>query len=900
MASVTWNGTSGDWTNAADWAGGVVPGASSSVTFGGAGAYTATLYTVASAASVTMNAPGALFYDSGALALGGVFQLEAGTFALAYGALQGGTLALQGGVFAAEGGTLNGVAVQGDLTMAQANASLFVQNGLAMAGANGAGAGTLAVTGSYAMLDFVGSQILANAIATLGATGPGPGQGGAASLAVSHGIGATAGATLTLSRNVWVQETGTQGQIIVGAGLPGAVTDEVVNQGTITDAAYGSTLTLGGPGLFDNAGTIGISNGATLDIASGGFTNTGTILVAGATLDLGGTFATSLLSSLGALTLTAATLEIGGDAINTGATLNLGASSALGPILLAGTITGGTIVDSGGGLNLSAGTGLLDGVAYQGSLALGANAILTLADSTTIGSAAITGAGSALLLEGLSSATTTLNNATISLGGGTGAAELGTTDIWLASNATTAILGPHLTVQQTGQFAAIDANATTPIEGYGLSDTLVNQGSITGAIAGGTLTLGGAGTFINQGKVAVSNADTLVIDALRFSNTGTILVSGGATAILGGPPDAFGQSPAWSNTGVIDLVGGTLVLSGTVQTPQIGRVVATGGAISLAGTLNNAGDTLTLGAGGLLPALSLAGTIIGGTITDPGGLLTTGTQGAALLDGVTDTGTLNLSAAGSWLRIRDGLTLNGAAYVTGAGAELGFQGSQTFDHAQIMLGATGRAATLDVLHDSGAPGPSTLTLGPALTITQSGALADIGSAADVPGDAIVLDGAINAAVALGTLALGGGAVTNHGRINVSGGDTLALTATSFSNTGTITVSNAALAIRDDVSISALGSLVLSNAAVSIAGTLTDTGTLAIGAGAAWGRIALTGEISGGTITDTGGGLNATGGATLNDVAYQGLLDLSRPFQQLAVTGGIALTGAGGSGAAPSC
>ena len=59
MASVTWNGTSGDWTNAADWAGGVVPGASSSVTFGGAGAYTATLYTVASAASVTMNAPSA-------------------------------------------------------------------------------------------------------------------------------------------------------------------------------------------------------------------------------------------------------------------------------------------------------------------------------------------------------------------------------------------------------------------------------------------------------------------------------------------------------------------------------------------------------------------------------------------------------------------------------------------------------------------------------------------------------------------------------------------------------------------------------------------------------------------------------------------------------------------------
>ncbi len=900
MSSITWNGVAGDWTDAADWQGGVVPTASSTVTFSGTGGYTVTLYTAAAAAGVTMNAPGSLFYDAGMLALGGVFALEAGTFALAYGGLQGGTLALEGGTLLAEGGTLSGVAVQGTLALTQANATLMVQNGLAMAGSGGTGSGTIAVTGNYAALNFLGTQILANAVVNLGATGPGQDQGGPGSIGVSHAYNATSGATLTLAANVWTKETGTQGQIIIGSALPSAYTDEVLNQGTITNATNGGTLTLTGPGLFDNTGVIGISNNATLDIATGSFVNTGNILVTDATLDLGGTFSATRLSSLGPLTLTAGTLEIGGDALNAGNTLSIGAATADGPILLDGTITGGTVIDAGGGLNLTGGTGVLDAVAYQGTLSLGAGAALTLADSTSLatasgaGSASITGAGASLLLECLTQTQTTLNNATISLGSSSLVAALGTEDYWLASAATTATLGSSLLVQQTGKFAAVDANATTPIVGYGLSDTLVNDGTITGGFAGGTLTLGGVGTFINDGTISTSNGDTLVMNAMLFSNTGTIQVSGGATAILGGPPDAFGQSPAWSNTGAIDLSSGTLVLSGTVQTGQIGTVNAINGRVSLSGTLENAANTLTLGGSGL-PNLSLSGTILGGTIADPGGLLTAGTSGTALLDGVTDTGTLNLSQPGAYLRIRDGLTLSGEALVTGAGAVLGFQGSQSFGNATIMLGAAGQAATLDVLHDSTQNGPSTLTLASNLTITQAGALADIGAATDQIGDGITNFGTISAGVGGGTLSLGGANFTNHGQIRVSNNDTLTLAASGFDNAGTLSVTNAALAIADSITLGELGTLVLSNAAIGISGTLANTGTLQIGAGSAWGRVSLTGTITGGTIADGGAGLNATGHATLNDVTYDGLLDLSRPFQQLAVTGGIDVTGVSGSG-----
>ncbi len=899
MASINWNGASGDWTNAADWSGGREPGANDTAVFGGANAYTTTLYSSVSIAAVTMTDPGALLYDAGLLSLAGVFNLDAGTLDLAYGTLQGGTLALNGGTFQANGGMLNGVAVQGTLSLSQANESLFVENGLNMSGAGGASTGTLAVNGAYATVDFLGTQNLANAVVTLGATA-GPNQGGAAALSVSHTWGATAGTTLSLTASDWVRETGTQGQIIVGSGLPGAVTDEVINLGTITDATALSTLTLTGAGLFDNAGTISVSNGATLDIATGTFANTGTIVVANATLDLGGTFSASRLSNLGPLSLSAATVEIGGDALNAGGTLTVGSNTALGPILLAGTMTGGTLIDQGGGLNLSAGTGVLDSVAYRGSLSLGQNAVLTLADNTSLGGAAtasITGAGAALLLEGQSAPRTVLDNATISIGSSSGVAELGTTDNWLASAATTAVLGANLLVQQTGAFAEIDANATTPIKGYGLADTLVNQGSIAAAFAGGTMTLGGDGSFINQGNISASNGDTLVLDALSFANTGTIAVTGGATAILGGPPDPFGQTPAWSNTGLISLAGGTLDLEGQMQTSQFGSIASSGGTVVLAGTLSNAGDTLSLGHGGILPAVSLTGTIDGGTILDRSGLLSVGGGGTALLDGVSILGSLNMSQAGAWLRVRDGLSATAGIDLVGAGAVLAMQGDQTLDKMTITLGAAGQAATLDVLHDATLQGASTLTLGPNLTVNQGGALADIGAASDYAGDIIANYGTIDAGLSGGTLAIGGQNFVNHGSIAVSNGDTLLLSAGTFSNTGTIGVSNAALSIGDSLTIGQLGHLALNNASVAVRGSLDDSGgTLAIGAGSAWGRVSLTGTISGGVITDAGGGLNAAGGATLDGVTYEGTLDLSRPFQQLAITNGITVTGAGGSGA----
>ena len=909
MTTDSWMGVSADWSAAADWSGGV-PSASSTATIGGPGSFLVTLFGTASAAALNLTAAGAEFYDAGVLNLGGVLSLQAGTLALAYGEIAGGTLALAGGQFLSTGGTLAGVAVQGTLSLSAPEASLFVTGGLSLAGAGGSGAGSIALTGGYASLDFVGSQTLNNAVVSIGASGALPGQAGAATLAVAAAGGATAAATLTLGAGLWLRGAAGQGQVVIGGagnGGGGALPAALVNAGTITAGVAGEMLAITGAGAFTNQGTIGVSNGATLQIATGSFVNTGTITVSYATLSLGGTFATALLSNLGAVTFSAGQLQLAGTLQNYGATLTVGGTSHLattfGALSLSGTIAGGTIADSGGGLSFAAATGVLDGATYAGTLNLSASgAGLTLTDGARVtsptgstGTITDTGAGSALLLRG----TEVLDNVQIALGDIGSASSIATTDLWLASTGTTATLGAHASVVQAGANAALEALGWSDVPGVGVADTLVNQGTITAGVAGGQFTLGGYGTIINQGGITVAGGDTLAVSVAQFANTGTLTAAAGGTILLGQPAVGLGAAPAWSNTGLIAVSGGTLVLGGAFTTGQLGTLTDTGGTVSLAGTLANGGATLTLGSGaGALPSLSLAGTIVGGTIIDPSGGLLAATSGGALLDGVAYQGTLSLAGAASFLRVRDGLALTGVADVLGAGAVLDFQGSQSFNHAAVLLGAAGQAACIDIAHDPAQSGGSTLVLGTGLYVAQSGQYADIGLAGGtgIAGDMIVNQGTITANVAGGTLTLGGPGFTNQGRITVGQGETLVIAAQAFSNTGGILVNGGVVSIGGSLTLGQLGQVGLTGGAIAVSGALNlGGGTLALGAGSADGRLLLTGTLQGGTIVDAGGGLGVSAGATLNGVTYDGTLDLSRPFSQLAIAGGITLGQATGGG-----
>ncbi len=274
MSTDTWQaGVSADWITTADWSGGV-PSASTTASISGPGSFVVTLYESESVGALTLSAAGAEFYEAGTLALGGTLSLQAGTLALAYGAIDGGTLALAGGQFLSSGGTLSGVAVQGTLNLSQQQSSLVVTGGLSLSGAGGVGAGSIALTGGYATLQAVGSQTFDNATITIGASGSQPGGAGAATLGVSQAGGATSGATLTLGAGLWLRGAAGQGEVVVGSvsplqgpGLPASL----VNAGTITAGVAGEMLAIVGNGSFANQGTIGVSNGATLALATAGF-----------------------------------------------------------------------------------------------------------------------------------------------------------------------------------------------------------------------------------------------------------------------------------------------------------------------------------------------------------------------------------------------------------------------------------------------------------------------------------------------------------------------------------------------------------------------------------------------------------------------------------------------------
>ncbi len=393
-----------------------------------------------------------------------------------------------------------------------------------------------------------------------------------------------------------------------------------------------------------------------------------------------------------------------------------------------------------------------------------------------------------------------------------------------------------------------------------------------------------------------------------------------------------------SNDDVTIGVAGTYTVSLTDSEAAHSLTLSSAGAVlDDTGTLT-LGGTLALNAGTF--KLDSGGTLQGGTVVASGG---TFLAAGGTLDGVTYQGTLGLSQTNASMTIRNGLTMTGAGgtgagtiNLTGGNAYLDFYNTQTLDNATINIGNGGSYNYLWFGSDTG--NAETLTLGPKLSIVQTGAHAEIDAYA-YAGGGIVNQGTISAGVNGGQFGINNlGNVadifTNQGLIAVSNGDSFYVVS-DFSNTGTITVNSAgSLDVRRDFSNSGkvsvtngatlslsgnwsnagtisetnatlnlgssstatLNTLTRSGGTVNIVGTLDNTGaTLAVGTGTALGALGLQGTILNGRITNAGGGLVFAGG-TLDGVTYQGTLDLSPASSYLAIRDGLTVTGAGGTGA----
>ena len=892
MTAYSWKtAVSGDWSVAADWNPGGPPNAATAdVTIAAAGSYVVSIAAgeTFSVNTLLLNGAGSGLDILGTLKLAGTthkLTLQAGTITLDSGGLvQGGTVALAGGTVAYTGGTLDGVTLRGTLDLSAVGSSVWVADGITLQNAAGTGAGAVNLTGGGA-LNVTTSTTLDNATISIG---------GSSSL-----VNDAAAGTLTLGSHLTVQAVGD------GYGtLYGYSDGTIVNTGTINEtvagarlSAYGGAFTnkgvinVGNGGTFyeqattfNNTGTINVTGGADLNL-NGNWTNTGKINVTGSTIDLYGAFATAQLNSI---TASGSTINVDGDLVNTGTTLNVGTGSALGAVTLGGTITGGVIKDAGGGIVWSG--GMLDGVTYRGLLDVGAtSSYVYIADGITLQNAAGTGAGAVNLTGGGAlyvTTSTTLDNATISIGGSSGLYD------WVSGG--TLSLGSHLTVQ-----AATDGYCA--LSGYG-DGTIVNSGTINEAVVGGRIYVNSIGNFTNKGVINVGNGGTLYDQATTFGNTGTINVTGGSDLSLGG---------VWTNTGKINVTGSTIDLYSAFTTAQMNSITASGSRINVAGDLVNTGTTLNVGTGSALGALTLTGTITGGVIKDAGG----GIVGAGgTLDSVTYRGTLDLSASSSSVFVANGIVLQntagtgaGVINLTGGGGMYAVT-TGTLDNAAISIGNS------SYLYEF-TPG-GTLTLGSHLAVQAIGD--GYGVLYDGNGDSGVVNlGTITQAISGGYLQVANFATfANKGLINVGNGGTFFEHATTFTNAGTINVTGGGdlllqgnwestgkinanggtIELGGTFTTAQIDTITASSSTIKIEGDLVNTGTtLAIGAGSALGTLTLAnaGTITGGVIADAGGGLVANGG-TLDGVTYRGTLDLSSSTY-LYVADGIVLQNGAGTG-----
>jgi hypothetical protein len=709
----------------------------------------------------------------------------------------------------------------------------------------------------------------------------------------------------------------------------------ITNPGTMLIGG-GSTLGISGFTSFANTGSLNLASGATLNIGSfsAPWSSTGKITTTNATVNLNGVVTQA---EIAAITRVGGVIDIAGTLNNTGTTLNVGTGSAFGALVLTGTIAGGIIHDTGNGLTFGNGANfgnapVLDGVAYRGVLDLSeANARLSVLDGivltgtagTGAGTVNLTGAGSTLTVGSSPSFSSSqvLNSATINIGAAPSSSFFSPGATLAAQSnffggPTLLTLGPSLRLQHVGQFATL-AGPTSA------GDVLINRGIIAAGLNGGSFTVTG-NQFSNLGLISVVNGDSLSIQSSSFTNAGTVNVLTGGTLAVGSGGD-------WISTGTIKETGATVVLNGDVTLPEINSITRSGGTIVIAGRFDNQSSTLKVGTGSKLGNFVLSGTIDNGIVNDAGGGLVTH---GGTLDTVTYQGLIDLSASGAALTVLGGLTATdvtgtkaGTIKLTGAGSVLTLQEPQTLDNATISIGSAG-GDTIAVTSPFFGGASWTTTLGTKLNIQQTGlsaALSGILNTVDILANA----GKIAAGVSGGTFAISAGNFANNGSITVSNKDTLNLAAGNFNNTGTVNVitggtlnlgtqsffgppaifsntgvlseTNGTINLIGPVTLQNLNSITRSGGTITLAGTADlGGGTLNVGTGSKLGALVVTGTIQNGTIHDADPGLIFTNGTgftsgTLNNVKYDGTLDLSQAKASAILAGAVTFAGLNGTG-----
>ena len=480
----------------------------------------------------------------------------------------------------------------------------------------------------------------------------------------------------------------------------------------------------------------------------------------------------------------------------------------------------------------------------------------------------------------------TLDNTPLALGG--------TLQVRNAGTQSTLTLGSGEVITQAGTTATINSTGSN-------GETVINNGAIDAAVGGGTMTIAPL-NLMNQGIISAGSSEALSI--------------GGA----------------WSNSGIIALSGAaSLNLGGSFKTAGIGTITGATN-VNLTGALDNTKATLNVGAGTELGTVNLANaaSVTGGIIADHGNGFTFNRNG--MFDGVTYEGTLDIASYEGMLNIVNGLTVTGAGgsgpgtinLSVGGDAILNFEGSQTIDNATINLNGTDSFNPLTEINIGGGS-IAVLTLGPNLTVSSTAA----GTQADIRSDlnnytAVVNQGTISAAANGGSFSIspvegftnqgtislsngeyfsvqpGFGTFDNIGIVSVAGGSTLQIEDSSLtppiSNAGTITMANGTtLDLAGYFTPASLGTLVNHGATTLFDGTFDgQNGTITLGAGTEFNQVLLSGNLRNATVIPNGDFTIVSPNASLQNVTFEGQLDVTGDYTSLTIYQGVTATDSSGT------
>jgi hypothetical protein len=743
-----------------------------------------------------------------------------GSFELLGGTITGGTIPVAALTFTNYSGYLSGSTLAGDLTLG-ASTGVYFKNSASFSGTN-------ASLGASSYLYWQQSGTLSGKALTFG--------NGSYLYVNGTNNTLTLGATSTATGQVQIYSDGSNGSTITNQG---SITHTgsygylyapiFTNSGSIL--ATGGTLNLG---YYYNSynltntstGTITADGASTTIVVNGALSNTGTLRAQNSgTLIFSGSNQTADFGTVQLATGGRALLN--GTLNNTSATLN--APSGGSYQLYGGTINNGTVAS--GALSFTSSGGTLSAVSLLGDLTLAGSAYVYFNGGTTFSGTNATLGGYAGLYWKQTGA---LSGKSLSFADGSFLYITAANSALTLDNTSSATGDIQIYTDSSTGTAFTNSGTITHNSSYGYiyGNSVTNLGSITATA--GTLNLGyyyGGQNFTN-------------------GTSGTVTVDGGSATI-----DLNG---AFTNNGTLRAQNfGRLIFTGTIPTTNFGTVqIATSGHVLLNGTFDNSSATLAAPSGGNYELYG--GTINNGSVAT-GALSFTGSGGT--LNNVTLLGDLSLPASSNVV-LTGGSTFNGANASLGSSATLYWQQAGTLTGKNVTLGS----GAYFYLNTTGA----SLTLDP--TSSMTGDVEIFGSTGNTT---FTNQGAITHTSGYGYIYAN--TVTNSGNITVSGG-TLQLgtasTGYTFTNgtSGTLNVTNSSAAIQ----LSALSTNpVVNQGAINVqSGTFytssltnSSTGTIT-GAGTLYGNLTFAGGLLApgnngvGTLTLANGNFFVTGSGVL--------------------------------------